>query len=548
MKKSSIMLFVVVLSLLVALVSGCETKIAVQNSGADSSGGSAESGDDSLPSVSLAYEKDIDGVSHVILNGEDLGPGKDIRLNLRLMADSKFKSNKIYFYREVDGKQHIIYDGKDYGEIDGVPSFSGDNIVFRRKIDGENHIIYNGENLGPGFGSAIAGDNIVYTRYKGDQKEDKEVVYNGIVVGESTAQTISYTALGTDGIDMGFVATVEGEKHVFYNGKDMGEGYSISVSGDNIFVLRKIGEEKHVFRNGEDLGVMNTNFIHSGDNIVFQQSVDDKDYIIYNGENIGLGRSPELYKDHLVFFREKDGNNLVVYNGEELCETHDYLPFAMKSFGKPSINSLGKDVVFDCIIDGESHIFHNGKDIGEGIHPKTFGDNMAFLRKNRTIDMEYNNSRGETQIQKLDVHDVIFNGENIGPGELFYLFGDNIAVVRSDGTEDDGPNFFNIIFNGEDLGKNYDMQIQMSGNSIGFERKVGDAMHLIYNGEDMGNFVQKEAQFSFRMVGDDMAFEQEVNGESHIIYNGEDLGLGRNPWLFGSGINPENSLDLFYGR
>ncbi len=74
------------------------------------------------------------------VRGKDLGQGKFI---IRLSG------NNIAFMKEIDGKSHIIFNGKDMGEGKFI-RLSGDNIAFGREIDGKSYIIFNGQDLGIG--------------------------------------------------------------------------------------------------------------------------------------------------------------------------------------------------------------------------------------------------------------------------------------------------------------------------------------------------------------------------------------------------------------
>jgi len=331
--------------------------------------------------------------------------------------------------------------------------------------------------------------------------------------------------------------------HVIYNGKDLGEGYGITLAANNIAFLRDINGINHVIYNGEDLGEVGPLYFSpmiqlSKNNIAFLQAVDlNKNIcnIIYNNQVLGEARcdySIQLSDNNLVYTNSKFHT---IFNGKDFGYTVDYklsdndLGIIRKEndkyyfiFNGENKGELGieqaRNLEFDIsdgnfafgrIIDGKQHIIYNGKDMGEGKYVSLSGDNIAFIKE---ID---------------GVFHVIFNGNDMGEGRLpLQLSGNNIAFKRDINGKP------HVIFNGKDMGEIAEtcsgcspLYILLSNDNIAFER-VKDG-HIIFNGKDMG----VGDAFTMNISDNNIIFEREINNKTHIIYNGRDLGLGRVPQI-----------------
>jgi hypothetical protein len=99
-----------------------------------------------------------------IFNGRNLG-----RFN-GYGQESAMADGHVAFTRQVDGKTHVIYDGQDIGE--GIsPAVSGDDVAFVREVQGKKHVFLNGEDKGEikeGGSPALVHGNLAFFRKVGD--------------------------------------------------------------------------------------------------------------------------------------------------------------------------------------------------------------------------------------------------------------------------------------------------------------------------------------------------------------------------------------------
>lgn len=117
-----------------------------------------------------------DDHSNLIFNGKNLGVA-DGYGHAVVMEDGH-----IAFTRQVDGKTHVIYDGKDLGE--GIyPDVSGSDVAFVREVNGKKHVFLNGRDMGEtkeGKYPVLLGGKLTFYRPVG---EETHVIYDGTDIG-----------------------------------------------------------------------------------------------------------------------------------------------------------------------------------------------------------------------------------------------------------------------------------------------------------------------------------------------------------------------------
>ncbi|MCX6785399.1 MAG: thrombospondin type 3 repeat-containing protein [Candidatus Komeilibacteria bacterium] len=351
------------------------------------------------------------------------------------------------------------------------------NFIYQTKIDKKIHVILNGNDLGTiststnsGGPDILQGNDTVFLR---DFPTGK--------INERGREII--------------------EKHIIFNGKDMGIGYGPSIKiakGNIIFVTNPI-DRGHVIFNGRDLGETHLNdgvtsgsltenevYLDENGNFAYLKNINGKEHVIYNDKDMGEGDSGSI---------QISNNNI--------------------AFTRVT-NPKGLD-------ESRRHIIYNGKDLGPGDNPAMEGKNFAYWTFDRVLNSYglYDN-KGK----------IIYNGKDLGPGygETIQLFKDNIVFIKGDFS---GKNK-KIVLNGKVIGDfdDYGEWPETFENHVVYERKIDNKSHVFMDGQDLG----LGKVYTFAYSEGNYAFERQVGSVTRIIYNGKDLGEGEQVQLSGKDI------------
>jgi hypothetical protein len=339
---------------------------------------------------------------HLIFNGKDFGESWEFVTNGKDIYQGKINSNRPDYSGDLD----LFKNGKKVGVTSGLKTGGFQSLVVNDKhdafINDEDHIIYDGKDLGEGYDVLISGDNILYTPSSEEEFADKEIRYNGTLVG--LAKFDGYIALSGNNY-----VFVDQNKHIIYNGRDMGLGsgddfdtplalsdkhfayfhrtqlnkpyeYRLFLDDkdigdicngnyDNIepflkFINNKLVAScgKEIFIDGKRIGEGDAESVQiEGDNMVYEKPIDDKMYskeVIYNNKTISQLTSGATVKlsDDYILITDEDGFSNIFHGGIIIAQGYN-------------ASILSEHIAYSTTVDGKDHIILDGKDIGAGTRP-----------------------------------------------------------------------------------------------------------------------------------------------------------------------------------
>jgi len=277
--------------------------------------------------------------------------------------------------------ERLIYDGKDLGAEKWLSGFlnnvslSGDSMVFTHFGNPESnnpidwHVIYNGKDLGVGSSPVIDGKHLAFGKYDAVQK-DINLYHDGkIISGKDMAGPVVLS-----GDHIAYVGYINDQRHIIYDGKDIGEGTEVAISGENIAYVGEVimtpPFENNIYLNGKKVGEGVGGIWLSGKNIAFIKEVDNERHLIFNGKDYGTyvtagvyadGETPFIDGEHIVFVRDIDDKRHIIYDGKDIGEG---------SFPSLSGNHLA--------YQRDGSIIYDGKVIAKGSKPIVVGGHLAF--------------------------------------------------------------------------------------------------------------------------------------------------------------------------
>jgi len=284
---------------------------------------------------------------HVIYDGKDMGVFGGAETPFLILNDGNIAfSRRTNSSNNIDYRQQFIYDGKELGEmvidITRTPieylyalpfisknhfayvGVSGDLLDFEGVESGrpyQTYIVYDGKNLGAGFNPIVAGDHLLYEKVVGG---DVHYIYDGNDVGKKSPHEILPWYHGET------IQEVNGEKHIFYKGKDWGnfDNGTYTIQDGHIAIVREAsqfvsgGTTQHsfnVFYDGKDLGqAMNTlqeKPVLSRNHIAFIRYIDNQPHVIFDSKDLGVGHSIQLEGEHSAFI---NGQNHIIIDGKDM--------------------------------------------------------------------------------------------------------------------------------------------------------------------------------------------------------------------------------------
>ena len=406
----------------------------------------------------------------------------------------------------INENNRVIFDGKDLGEYGfypDIPEFNifGSDIFWYRAFPEPTQklprLIFNAKDFGVANEAYAKDGDIYYTKMDGSKKEfvyknDKQIgVINNLELTYTTANP--YPLSNFVLADKGHYAFQNDKQHIIYDGKDLGAGWGVKISEDNIIYAKDNGaaSQAEIIYNGKSLGATDLGLTgFSGSNYVY----DNQDgHFIYNGVDVGQGEAmvPPRYilsASHFAFYK------------------------------------AGKNKYTD-----PSHLILDGKDLSNPCGRKSPTDQNAFLDTIRFIGDNFiqycaNDSSGY-------LGHIFINNKDVGMGDHISLQfdGSNYVYVREN-LSDDKLNVINhIIYNGQDMGEGYAPQV--SGGHLVFGRIISPGapeyqLHVIYDGKDMGQ------HNGYSILNEYFAYSKNVDSINQIIIDGKVFSKGIDPVLF----------------
>lgn len=224
-----------------------------------------------LPGGHIVFHRGNGWPPRVIYDGNDLGPREQSdRATPGLHASLVVAEQEILSTRVVGGRMHIIRHGQDIGEGDN-PVVSGPHLAFVRVTGSQPHVVFNGRELGPGMNPVLEGEHLAFVR-----------------INPAAATIAKQPTQLADLISFARTAF-----HVFYDGRNLGEGNDPVLSGDHVVFLRQVGDRPHVIYDGRDMGEGQAPCI-SGDHLAYEVMRAGETHIVLDGRDLGPGLSPQF--------------------------------------------------------------------------------------------------------------------------------------------------------------------------------------------------------------------------------------------------------------